>query len=176
MNFRFVPQIFGGVILLSMSKITTPNGSCAQGAAGMVSKISAGTCSYALPCAHDWLLQPVLLDSTTVSCCCTFSPTFASPWRNSFVQIHGATPLLKAKFGTTPQKRPKNDLNWGVGSSYCTNKSLLPNPPFSYEIVVLATKFESPYQNWELGEGIPHQDLVRGSRVVGVLLEPRLAL
>jgi len=91
-----------------------------------------------------------------------FPPTFASPWRNSFVQIHGRTPLLKAKFGTTPQKRPKNDLNWGVGSFYCTNKPPLRNPWFSYEIIVLATKFESPYQNWEFGEGFPHQDLVRG--------------
>jgi len=54
-----------------------------------------------------------------------FPPTFASPWRNSFVQIHGGTTLLKTKFGTTPQKLPKNDLNWGVGSSYGTN-----NPPF----------------------------------------------
>jgi len=33
-----------------------------------------------------------------------FPPTFASPWQNSFVQIHGGTALLKAKFGTTPQK------------------------------------------------------------------------
>jgi len=54
-----------------------------------------------------------------------FPPTFASPWRNSFVQIHGGKTLLKAKFGTTPQKRPENDINWGVGSSYGTN-----NPPF----------------------------------------------
>jgi len=34
-NFRFVPQIFGGVISLSMIKITPPNGSCAQDAAGI---------------------------------------------------------------------------------------------------------------------------------------------
>jgi len=47
-----------------------------------------------------------------------FPPTFASPWRNSLVKIHGGTTFLKAKFGTTPQKRPKNDLNWGVGSSW----------------------------------------------------------
>jgi len=53
-----------------------------------------------------------------------FPPTFASSWRAfssnfciSFVQIHGGTTLLKAKFGTTPQERPKNDLNWGVGPS-----------------------------------------------------------
>jgi len=37
-----------------------------------------------------------------------FPPAFASPWRNSFVQIHGGTTLLKAKIGTTPQK------NWGA--------------------------------------------------------------
>jgi hypothetical protein len=36
-----------------------------------------------------------------------FPPTFSSPWRNSFVQIHGRTALLKEKFGTTPQNDPK---------------------------------------------------------------------
>jgi len=35
-NFRFVPQILGGVILLSMSEITPPNSSCAQDAAGII--------------------------------------------------------------------------------------------------------------------------------------------
>ena len=34
-NFRFVPPTIGGAILLSMSKLTPPNGSCAQDAAGM---------------------------------------------------------------------------------------------------------------------------------------------
>jgi len=62
-----------------------------------------------------------------------FPPTFASPWRNSFVQIHGGTILLKAKFGTTPQKRPKSDLNWGVGSSDGKNNPPLPNPSFPCE-------------------------------------------
>ena len=104
-----------------------------------VSQISAGTCSYALPCALDWLLQPVLLQPHRVAV--PFPPTFASPWRNSFVQIHGGTTLLKAKFGTTPQKLPKNDLNWGLGSSYGTNKPPLPNPSFPYEVGALA---ESP--------------------------------
>jgi len=60
-----------------------------------VSQISAGTCSYALPCALDWLLQPVLLESATSSCCCTFSSNFcvvmveqlcSNPWRNNFVE------------------------------------------------------------------------------------------
>jgi len=53
------------------------------------------TCSYALPCALDSLLQPVLLDSTTSSCCCTFSSNFcvgmeeqlcSNPWRDNFVE------------------------------------------------------------------------------------------
>ena len=65
-----------------------------------------------------------------------FPPTFASPWRNSFVQIHGGTPVMKAKFGITSHKRPKNDLNWEVGSSYGTNKRSLPNPLFPYELVI----------------------------------------
>jgi len=60
-----------------------------------------------------------------------FPPTFASPWRNRFVQIHGKTTFLKAKFGTTSQKRPKNDLNWDVGSSYATNKPLPSKPTVS---------------------------------------------
>jgi len=62
-----------------------------------------------------------------------FPPTFDSPWWNSLVQIHGGTTLLKEFFGTTPQKQPKNDLNLGVGSSYGTNKPLLPTPSFPYE-------------------------------------------
>jgi len=33
-----------------------------------------------------------------------FPSTFLSPWWNSFVQIHGRTTLLKAKFATTSQK------------------------------------------------------------------------
>ena len=45
--------------------------------------------------APDWLLQPVLLDSTTSSCCCTFSSNIcvamaeqlcSNPWRNNFVE------------------------------------------------------------------------------------------
>ena len=64
-----------------------------------------------------------------------FPPTFASRWRNSFVQIHGRTTLWKAKFGTTPQKRLKNDLNWGVGSSYGTNNPPLQNPSFAASIL-----------------------------------------
>jgi len=73
-----------------------------------------------------------------------FPPTFASPWRNNFVQIHGGTTLLKAKFGITPQKRQKNDINWGVGSSYGKNKPPLPNPSFTYNINISSRPYTSP--------------------------------
>ena len=130
-NFRFDPKKFGGVILLIESKLTPPNGHAAHKMRrAEVTQMSAGTCWYALPCALHCLLQPLILHSATSSSCCTF----ASPWRNIFVQIHGGTTLLKAKFGTTSQKRPKNHLNWGVGSSYGTNKTPLPNPSFHYEV------------------------------------------
>ena len=85
--------------------------------------------------ALDGLLQPVLLDSASSTCCCTFLPTFASPWRNSFVQIHGGTAVIKAKCATTPQKLPKNHQNLGVGSSYGTNKPPSEQPSFPYEHV-----------------------------------------
>ena len=49
-----------------------------------------------------------------------FPPTFASPWRNSFVQIHCGTTFLKANSGTTAQQRPKHSwvrLKKRLGSS-----------------------------------------------------------
>ena len=104
-NFRFVPQIFGGVIFLVESKLTPANGSWAQDAAGIgVADQCRHLLALALPGALDWLLQPLLLDSQPHRVAVPFPPTIASPWRNSFVQIHGGTTLLKAKFGTTPQK------------------------------------------------------------------------
>ena len=121
------------------------------------------------------LFMAVLLDSTNSSCflsfflwCCTF---FALPWRNSFDQIHGGTTLLKAKFGTTPQKRPKNDLNFGVGSSYGTNKPPLPNPSFPYEAMEAPKHAKSrtlrvlrPAFRWQAG--LPTTAL-RGSKIYG---------
>jgi len=85
-----------------------------------------------------------------------FPPTFASPWQNSFVQIHGGTTLLKAKFGITPQKRPKNDLNWGVGSSYGTDKTPLPNPLLPYEDIVGSSRPKpEPCQNLNQLDTVP---------------------
>jgi len=45
-------------------------------------------------------------------------------------KIHGRTTLMKAKFGNTPRKRPKNDLNWKVGSSgrAASGGALAPEP------------------------------------------------
>ena len=54
-NIRFVPQIFWGVILLSMSKITHPSGSCAQDAAGIG---VAGQCRHWLSFAMFPRLAP----------------------------------------------------------------------------------------------------------------------
>jgi len=136
-NFRFVPQIFRGVLLLSMSKITPPNGSCAQDATGITvadqcrhlpmlcHAPSIGSCSQ-----FCLILQPHRVDAP-------FPPNFASPWRYSFVQIHGGTTLLKAKFGTTPPKLHKNDQNWGVGSSCGTHKPPFPNTSFPYEYMYI---------------------------------------
>jgi len=86
---------------------------------------SIGSCSW-----FCLILQPHRVAVPFLSFFLSFPPTFASPWRSSFVQIHGGT-LLKAKFGTTPPKRPKNDLNFGVGSSGRTASggALAPEPP-----------------------------------------------
>jgi len=55
---------------------------------------------------------------------------------------HGGTALFKSmaeqlcwmqNLGPPLKKRPKNDLNWGAGSTYGTNKPPLPNPLFPYE-------------------------------------------
>jgi len=46
-NFRFDPQPFGGVILLIESKLTPPNGSCAQDAEG---RGVADQCRHLLVC------------------------------------------------------------------------------------------------------------------------------
>ena len=42
-------------------------------------------------CALDWLLQPVLLDSTTSSCYCTFSSNFCVAMATQKVQQHDDT-------------------------------------------------------------------------------------
>jgi len=55
-NFRFLPKYLG------VQNSPPSNGSYAV---AQLSQISAGTCSFALQCALDGLLQPVLLDSAS---------------------------------------------------------------------------------------------------------------
>jgi len=129
-NFRFIPQIFGEVILLPMSKITSPNGSCAQAAVG----IAVTDSCHLLVCfismrALDGLLQPVLLILHPHRVAVPFPPTFASPWRNRFVQIHEIS-FVHAKLGINLQKWPKNDQNWGMGLSYGPGSHRFPTVEF----------------------------------------------
>ena len=66
---------------------------CAHDAAGIG---VANQCRHLLICcALDWRLQPVLLDSTTSSCCCTFSSNVcvaiaeqlcSNSWQINFVE------------------------------------------------------------------------------------------
>jgi len=137
-NFGFVPQIFGRAILHPMSKIASPNGSCALDwdAVGIA---VADQCRHLLIC---FAMCPWWAPAATFAWFCILIvllyplPTFSSPWRNSFVQFHGRTALLKAKFGNTPQKWPKNNLNWRVRSSYGTNKPLLRNHRFPLRLMI----------------------------------------
>jgi len=80
-----------------------------------LSQISEGTCSYALPCTLDGLLQPVLQNSASSSCCCAFSSNFCVAMAEQLCSNPWGTALFKAKFGITPQKWAKNDqiLGWG---------------------------------------------------------------
>jgi len=75
-----------------------------------------------------------------------FPPTFASPWRNSFVQIHCGTTFLKANSGTTAQQRPKHSwvrLKKRLGSSigvvlwynYGKNNPSQRKPSFPHEYI-----------------------------------------
>ena len=76
-----------------------------------MTQISAVTCLYALPCALDWLLQPVLLCSTTSSCCCTFSSNFCVAMAEQLCSNPGWNNIVEGKIwyhpSKTTQKRPK---------------------------------------------------------------------
>ena len=72
--------------------------------------------------ALDGLLQPILLDSASSSCGCTFSSNFCDAMEEQICSNPCGTALLKAKFGITPQKRFKNDPNWGGGVIWARGK------------------------------------------------------
>jgi len=113
-KFRFLSQIFErGYFAPYYEQNPPPKWQLRASCGGpschrLLSQISADTWSYPLPCVLDGLLQPVLLDSASSSCCCTFQSfalTFASPWQSTFVQISD-TPtidhLVKRNFVTGP--------------------------------------------------------------------------
>jgi len=44
-----------------------------------------------------------------------FPPTFATPWRNSFVQIRGEQLCSRQKVGSPHKNEPKTTKIWGWG-------------------------------------------------------------
>ena len=137
-KFRFIPQIFGEVILLPMSKITSPNGSCAQAAVG----IAVTNSCHLLVCfismrALDGLLQPVLLILHPHRVAVPFPPTFASPWRNKFVQIHEIS-FVQCKIGDQPSKMTQKRPKLGDGVLLWSGK-----PSFPYSRV-------PGHRNWQI--------------------------
>ena len=74
-NFRFVPQTFGGVILLCMSKIISPNGSCAQDAAGIG---VADQCKLLLKSVVYWA-KNLLFIGSKISCVLTRNQLYIWP-------------------------------------------------------------------------------------------------
>ena len=131
-NLRFVPQMLGGGYFALYEQNNPPKWQ-------LRTRCGGHRCRRSVQALAHMLCHVPMIGSCSQFCftlqphrvAAPFPPSVASPWRNSFVQIHGGTTLLRAKFGTTPQKR----LNWGVGSSYGANKPPLPNPSFPYENV-----------------------------------------
>jgi len=87
-NFRFVPQKFVGVTLQFMNKITPPNGSCEQDAAGigvtdqcrhliLYHVPSIGSCSHSTPSSCYYAFSSNF-------CVAMAEPLCSSPWRNNF--------------------------------------------------------------------------------------------
>ena len=97
-NFRFLPQILVGAILPPVSKRAPEQKSPPK------RRLRARCCGHS---CHEFIslliccamcprwAQPILLDSASSSCCCTFSSNFcvamaeqlcSNPWRNIFVE------------------------------------------------------------------------------------------
>ena len=132
-NFRFIPQIFGEVILLPMSKITSPNCSCTQAAVNIAVTDSCHllVCFISLLALDGGgLLQPVLLDFASSSCCCTFSSNFCVAKAEQICSNSWGSALFNAKFGINLRKWPKNDQNWGMGLSYGPESHRFPTVEF----------------------------------------------
>ena len=121
-NFRFTPQIFWGVILPPKWQLRASCGghSChrsVQALALMGHVPSMGSCSQFCLILHPHCVAV------------TFCPNFASPWRNSFVQIHYGE-IWDHSSKMTP-KRPK----FGGGVIIWYKHTPLWEPPFKEAFV-----------------------------------------
>ena len=126
-NFKFVPQIFGGAILLPMSKIAPPDGSCAQDAGGIAVAIQ---CRHLLICfaMRSWWAPAA---SSTWFCMLMHAHRLAVHFPPLF-RCHGGIALLKfmannfvqGKNLDHPSKmtRKQNNISLGLRSSYGLKK------------------------------------------------------
>jgi len=80
-----------------------------------LSQISAGTCSYALPCTLDGLLQPVLRHSASSSCRRAFSSNFYVAMAEQLCSNPWGTALFKANLGPPLKNEAKTTKIWGWG-------------------------------------------------------------
>jgi len=107
-NFRFLPKYFGGSPSKWQLRARRGGHNCC-GSVLLNLLTSTGSCNQFCFILHS---HRVTFSSNF---CVVAVQLCSNPWQNSFVQIHGRTVLFKAKFGTTPQKQPKNDQKWGWG-------------------------------------------------------------
>jgi len=113
-KFRFLPQMFGGGILVIGSNPPPPNGSCAQSCdrhscrrwvQALVRMLyqapSMGFCSQ-----FGLILHPHRV-------AVPFPPTFATPWRNILLQIHAEQICCRQNLGSPLKNDPKTtQIGW----------------------------------------------------------------
>ena len=120
MNPNFSPTCLGTAVLLQCGAKKPPKmaAACKMRRTQLL-QISAGVCSFALTCAINRLLQPVLPESASSSCCCTFYSKFCAAMAEQHCSNprHGGTASFEAQIRFTHTKQPKNDKMRESGSS-----------------------------------------------------------
>jgi len=110
-NFRFLPQIFGGGFCSPWAKPPCQMAAqaSAQAAEGIV---VTDQCRHLLICFVPLMgsCSQIYLILHPHRVAVPFPPTFASPWRNSFVQIHRETLKLCSRQNLGPPL--KNNQKW----------------------------------------------------------------
>ena len=96
-NFKFLPKIFWG------EQIGQPRARCGPRCHRSVHEFPYLFCY--VPSTGSFSQFCLILHPRRVAV--PFPPAFASPWRNSFVQIYSRTTLLLASPATTTHERPK---------------------------------------------------------------------